>query len=90
MLTRAQRSELSRAVALEIARSSEPLASTIAPHDAELEGAQVIIAADDYGRDPVRGVLVGSSDHHVSIRCEDPQAGEVDVHFSRIGFSVQS
>ena len=82
------RSELCRAAALEIAHSSAPLASTIAPHDAELEVAHVTIATDDYGRDPVRGVLVGSSDHDVSIGREDPQAGEVGVHLPRIGFSV--
>ena len=85
-----QRSELSREAALKIARTSEPLASTIAPQDAELEGAQVTVAADDYGRDPVRGVFVGSSDHHVSIRRGDALAGQVVVHFPRIGFVVQS
>ena len=85
-----QRSELSREAALKIARTSEPLASTIAPQDAELEGAQVTVAADDYGRDPVRGVFVGSSDHHVAIRREDALAGQVVVHFPRIGFVVQS
>jgi hypothetical protein len=34
-------------------------------------------------------VLVGSSEHHVSISREDPRVGEVVVHFPRIGFSVQ-
>lgn len=84
------RSGLSREAALDIARASDPLAGTIATQDTELEGKQVTIAADDYGRDLVRGVLVGSSNHHISVRREDPLAGQVVVHFPRIGFSVQS
>ena len=83
------RSEMSRQATLEIARAAEPMAGTVAPRDAELEGKQVTVAADDYGRDAVAGVFVGSSEQHVSIRREDPHAGQVVVHFPRIGFSVQ-
>ena len=85
-----ERSTVSREAALAIARATAPLAGTIAPHDAALEGKQITVAADDYGRDPVRGVLVGSSDHHIALRREDPLAGEVVVHFPRIGFTVRS
>ena len=66
------------------------MTGTIATQDAMLEGKQVAVAADDYGRDAVRGLLVGSSEHHLSIRREDPRAGEVVVHFPRIGFTLQS
>jgi glutathione S-transferase len=85
-----ERSAVSREDALDIARTTEPMAATVAPRDAELEGERVTIAADDYGRGAVNGVLVGSSEHHVSISREDPQAGQVVVHFPRIGFSVQN
>ena len=85
-----KRTELSRETALDLARTSEPIERTVAPRDAELEGKQVTIAADDYGRDAVAGLLVGSSEHHVSIRRNDPLAGQVVVHFPRIGFSVLS
>ena len=85
-----KRSEVSREDALDIARTTKPMAGTIAPRDAELEGKRVTVAADDYGRDAVDGLLVGSSEHHVSISREDPQAGQVVVHFPRIGFSVQN
>ena len=85
-----ERSAVSREAALAIARTTAPLAGTIAPQDAALEGKQITVAADDYGRDPVRGVLVGSSAHHVALRREDPLAGEVVVHFPRIGFTVRS
>ena len=83
-----ERSAASREDALDIARTSEPMACTVAPRDAELEGKRVTVAADDYGRDAVKGVLVGSSEHHVSISREDSQTGQVIVHFPRIGFSV--
>ena len=73
--------------AIDIARTSQPMTGTIATQDAMLEGKQVAVAADDYGRDAVCGLLVGSSEHHLSIRREDPRAGEVVVHFPRIGFS---
>ena len=85
-----ERMEVSREAALDIARTSQPMTGTIASRDALLEGIQVAVAADDYGRDAVRGMLVGSSEHHLSIRREDPRAGEVVVHFPRIGFSLQS
>ena len=85
-----ERSAVSREDALDIARTTEPMAGTVAPRDSELEGKRVTVAADDYGRDAVNGVLVGSSEHHVSISRDDPQAGQVVVHFPRIGFSVQN
>ncbi len=85
-----ERSAVSRADALDIARTTEPMAHTVASRDAEFEGKRVTVAADDYGRDAVNGVLVGSSEHHVSISREDLQTGQVVVHFPRIGFSVQN
>lgn len=85
-----KRAEMSREAALEIARAAEPIESAVAPRDAELEGRQVTVSADDYGRDAVTGLLVGSSKHHVSIRRSDPLVGQVVVHFPRIGFSVRS
>ena len=77
-------------MALDIARTSQPMTGTVAARDALLERKQVAVAADDYGRDAVRGLLVGSSEHHVSIRREDPRTGDVVVHFPRIGFTLQS
>ena len=85
-----ERSEVSRESALDIAHKSEPLAGTVATQDAKHAGKKVTIAADDYGRDQVCGVLVGSSEHHISVRREDPIAGPVVVHFPRIGYSIES
>lgn len=85
-----ERSAMTRENAIDIARATEPMASTVAPQDADLEGKRVAVAADDYGRDAVDGVLVGSSEHHVSISREDPHAGHVIIHFPRMGFSLQN
>ena len=84
-----ERSVVTREAALAIARTAAPLAGTIAPQDAALAGREITVAADDYGRDSVSGILVGSSDHHVALRREDPLAGEVVIHFPRIGFTVR-
>lgn len=82
------RSEVGREAALDVARDAAPEPQAVALQDAALLGAEVTIAADDYGRDPIRGVLVGSSDHHVAIRRENPRVGEIVVHFPRLGYVV--
>lgn len=81
-----KRSAVSREAALDMARDATPAPSEVGSQDVELLGAEVTVAADDYGRDPVRGVLVGSSDHHVAIMREHPRVGEVVVHFPRLGY----
>ena len=80
------RSTVSREAALDAARDAVPEPSEVAPQDVELLGAEVSVAADDYGRDPIRGVLVGSSDVHVTIMREDARVGQVAVHFPRLGY----
>lgn len=83
-----RRSVVSREAALDRARDATPAPSEIAPQDVEFIGAEVTVAADDYGRDPIRGVLVGSSDHHVAIMREHPRVGKVVVHVPRLGYVV--
>lgn len=84
-----QREQVGRDAAIAVAKDSAPLPGVVAPADAELSGREVTISADDYGRDHIRGAFYSSSGHHVAIRREDPRAGEVIVHFPRLGFSVQ-
>ncbi len=85
-----QRSLIGRDAAVAIAREATPLPGRMAPQDASMAGSEVKISADDYGRDPIYGVLVSSSDHHIAIRHEDQQVGEVVVHFPRLGFIAQT
>jgi glutathione S-transferase len=84
--------ELAGAEALAIARdakprplpaSAGPALDGIALHD------EVEVAASDYGTDPVRGTLVHVGPDEVALRRSDPRAGEVVVHFPRLGFTVR-
>jgi glutathione S-transferase len=52
------------------------------------QGDQVIVAADDYGKDPVAGELITLSVHEVAIRRAHPAVGTVVVHFPRIGYRI--
>jgi hypothetical protein len=47
------------------------------------------VAPDDYGRVPVAGELLRLTIDDIAIRRTDPRAGEVVVHFPRVGYRVQ-
>lgn len=82
---------MSSAEALAIARASAPDDSGVAdPREPQglQRGDRVRVAADDYGRDPVEGLLVRSCANEIVIHRNDPQAGSVHVHFPRAGFLV--
>jgi len=84
--------EMSRADAMAIAREATPTTAEHAdPNDPDglTPGTVVTVAALDYGKDPIAGILVASSARHVAIRRRDPEVGEVVVHFPRAGFTVQ-
>jgi hypothetical protein len=51
-------------------------------------GDQVVVAADDYGRDPVAGEIITLNLHEVAVRRFDPAVGTVVVHFPRIGYRI--
>jgi glutathione S-transferase len=82
-----RRSELSAAQALKVAREASP--QTIAAGADELLGRMVVIAAEDYGRDPIEGTLIAASDTQVTILRRDAALGDVAVHFPRIGFHLR-
>jgi hypothetical protein len=50
-------------------------------------GEAIIVAATDYGTDPVAGTLVGLSDVESVVRRVDARAGT--VHFPRFGFQIK-
>ncbi len=85
--------DMTPAEALDIAKAATPTAQDAAdPNDPQgrKPGDSVIVAADDYGRDPIRGALVFANAHEIAIRRSDPRVGEVVVHFPRAGFNVVS
>ena len=84
-----QRSEMTPAEALEIARTSEPAAYD--RHDAAdplglAPGAAVRVMADDYGRDPIEGRLVAANPERIVVAREDAKLGRLNVHLPRAGY----
>jgi glutathione S-transferase len=55
-----------------------------------LPGSRIRVVADDYGCDPVEGELVASGTNQIALRRVDDRAGEVIVHFPRIGFEIST
>ena len=51
-------------------------------------GGPVTVTPDDNARVPVSGQLVAASDAEIVILRRDPQAGELHIHFPRLGFDV--
>jgi glutathione S-transferase len=88
-----RRSEMSTAAALDIAAGATPRTAVLAdPGDpnGRKPGDRVEVMPDDYGRIKVSGEIVALSSDHIAIRRHDPRAGEVVVHFPRVGFLVLS
>ncbi|MNR07403.1 hypothetical protein D3C85_1235200 [compost metagenome] len=52
-------------------------------------GDRVVVAATDYGVDPVEGELVFAGTEALILRREDERAGVVHVHFPRLGFNLK-
>ncbi len=87
------RTEVTAAQAHTESRDSTPTAETaLAPGRwPPLEaGQQVTVTPEDYGAVPVSGSLVRLTQHDVAVRREDPHAGEVVVHFPRVGYRVEA
>jgi glutathione S-transferase len=72
-----------RAATPEESRPSSPQ-----PEDPK-PGELVRIRADDYGRDAVEGELVFIDDREIAIWRADPAAGEIVVHFPRLGYDLR-
>ncbi|ODT86582.1 glutathione S-transferase family protein [Phenylobacterium sp. SCN 70-31] len=84
-----RRSELDPAEATEIARASAPAGRTgvdIDDPSGFVAGDAVVVQADDYGRDPIEGVLAGLTHDRIVIARDASDAGAVHVHFPRAGY----
>jgi glutathione S-transferase len=82
--------EMTREDSLQIAAATEPEPLRFV-HDVEdpsglAPGETVSVAADDYGRDPVLGRLVGADSRHIVISRQDPSLGALHLHFPRTGY----
>ncbi len=78
--------------AIEIARNAEPISERKAA-TSEIDGLQVgdevEVMPIDYGFQPVKGRLQLSSLEELVLIREDEQAGNVAVHFPRLGFQIK-
>jgi glutathione S-transferase len=87
-----RRADMDPAEALAIARESKSATEEATDRNDPnglRPGESVAVTPDDYGFDPVAGVVVASSVHEVAILRSDSEVGEVVVHFPRVGFRVQ-
>lgn len=79
------------AEAIELASTSTPAAVTssfVDTHGIAL-GEQVTIMPNDYALDPVQGELVICSANQLAVRRHYDRAGNVTVHFPRVGFQMK-
>jgi hypothetical protein len=87
-----RRTELTGPEALEIARTSSPAVIVANDKDDPLglaPGDQVMVAADDYGRDPIVGALVAANAERVVIARDEAILGRLHLHFPRVGYRVE-
>jgi glutathione S-transferase len=86
-----ERAEISSGEALAIATAASPMTpvrADAADPQGRKPGDRVIVTPDDYGRIGVSGEIVSLSAQHIALRRHDERAGEVVVHFPRVGFGV--
>jgi glutathione S-transferase len=77
--------------AIAIARSAAPAmlpGRSMREIDGLGVGDRVSVAPTDYGVDPVAGTLADADVDAVAVRRDDPRAGEVVVHFPRMGYRL--
>ncbi|ROM90086.1 glutathione S-transferase family protein [Pseudomonas brassicacearum] len=86
-------SEMTSEEALEVSRHSTPVALPDEQFDEPngfKVGQQVVVAAVDYGVDPVAGELLFAGREELILRREDERGGLVHVHFPRFGFRIEA
>ena len=79
------------AEAIAIARAASPAPlppSSPHPEDPPL-GSEVRVRADDNGQEVTQGTLVHLAPDEIALRREDDRAGEVVVHFPRLGYDLR-
>lgn len=85
-------SEMSAEQAFELARAAQPAPVTHLRANGDpgglKAGSAVVVTPDDNARVPVTGTLVAAGDDEVVIHRRDPQAGDLHIHFPRLGFDV--
>ena len=85
-------SEITPEQAFDIARSAEPATVTHLQPDGDpgglKAGCPVTVTPEDNARVPVHGTLVAAGAHEVIIHRRDASAGNLYLHFPRLGYDV--
>jgi glutathione S-transferase len=87
------RSEIEAGAALDIARAATAMPAAgagVGDPSGLVTGQRVTVTPDDYGKVPVAGELVTLDLHEIAVRRVDARAGEVVVHFPRLGYVVEA
>jgi glutathione S-transferase len=85
--------EMSATEALGIGRNATPAPPVLAADgdpSGLRPGQRISVTPDDMGKDPVTGVLVAADAQEIIIGRSDPEAGAMQVHFPRAGFSAKA
>jgi glutathione S-transferase len=86
------RTEMTGPEALRLACDAEPMPLPIVHdrNDAQSldPGAAVLVAADDYGRDPIAGTLMAADAARIIIARDMPDLGRLHLHFPRASFTL--
>ena len=86
-----RRSEMAGDEALRVAMDSVPVSpqasDPLDPSGLAL-GGEVVVRADDYGRDPIAGRLVALNSERISIARDAGELDLIHVHFPRVGYQL--
>jgi hypothetical protein len=86
------KTELDALEAISIAKHSESTTTAEITDDAWptlAAGDSVTVTPTDYGDIPVAGTLLRLTHREISVARTDPRAGNVVVHFPRLGYRVE-
>ncbi len=79
------------AIATAAAATPAPLHDDIFQDDHGIAlGSRVTISSESFGVEPTEGELVAATRMHMTLRRSDERAGEVHVHFPRIGYQLKA
>lgn len=87
-------SEMTPQAAFDAARHARPASVDHLPPNGDPgglpDGRAVIVTPEDNARVPVRGRLVRANAWEVIVHREDEQAGDLHIHFPRLGYTVEA
>lgn len=76
------------AIARAASSTTQPMADANDPMGRK-PGMKIQVIPDDAGKDPVEGELLALSAEEIVVKRQDPQVGEIAVHFPRAGYVIK-